>query len=65
MEVLLKAKVLLSEFETPKINQTSIQPSLFQDTDNSEVIEKLKSMDLYNMTPIDVVNYINDLRKSI
>ena len=65
MEVLLKAKVLLSEFETPKINQTSIQPSLFQDTDYSEVIEKLKSMDLYNMTPIDVVNYINDLRKSI
>ena len=65
MEVLLKAKVLLSEFETPKIIQTSIQPSLFQDTDNSEVIEKLKSMDLYNMTPIDVVNYINDLRKSI
>ena len=59
-------------------NSLSIEPDIFvqstvnraskllgEDISKNEKIEKLKSMDLYNMTPIDVVNYINDLRKSI
>jgi len=65
MEVLLKAKVLLAEFETPKTHEYSIQPTLFHDSDNSKIIQKLESIDIYNMTPIEVVNFINDIKKEL
>lgn len=61
MEVLLRAKVLLGNFENPKIEKNSFQPLLFQETDKSRSIEKLKKVDINNLTPLKALNLINEL----
>ena len=64
MEVLLKAKVLLSEFENPKHSNNSFQPLLFEDN-ISEVSKKLKDLDLINITPFELMKIISDIQRDL
>ncbi|MEC7837338.1 MAG: DNA mismatch repair protein MutS, partial [Chloroflexota bacterium] len=64
MEVLLKAKVLLSEFENPKHSNNSFQPLLFEDN-ISEVSKKIKDLDLINITPFELMKIISDIQRDL
>ncbi|MBL52096.1 MAG: DNA mismatch repair protein MutS, partial [Candidatus Marinimicrobia bacterium] len=64
MEVLLRAKVLLGEFENPKSDKSFFQPLLFEDN-SSELLRKIKMIDLQNITPIEAINILNGLQKEI
>ena len=64
MEVLLKAKVLLSEFENPKYNTNSFQPLLFEEN-LSDVSKQIKDLDLINITPFELMKIISDIQKEL
>ena len=61
LDVLLRAKVLLNEFESPNNPNDSFQPLLFEQSGNSKINEKLRNIDINNLTPIEALNLINDL----
>jgi DNA mismatch repair protein MutS len=64
-EVISKSKVLLDKFENNTITtDEGVQMNLFNDN-NDEVIEKLKSLDLNTMSPIDAINLLNKIKKQI
>ena len=64
-EVISKSKVLLDKFENNTIaTDEGVQMNLFNDN-NDEVIEKLKSLDLNTMSPIDAINFLNKIKKRI
>ena len=64
-EVISKSKVLLDKFENNTITtDEGVQMNLFNDN-NDEVIEKLKSIDLNTMSPIDAFNLLNKIKKQI
>ena len=64
MEVLLRAKVLLGEFENPKIENNFFQPLLFEEN-VSEVAKKIKELDLINITPFELMKIISDIQKDL
>ena len=61
LDVLLRAKVLLNEFESPNNPNDSFQPLLFEQSGNSKINEKLRNIDINNLTPLEALNLINDL----
>ena len=64
-EVISKSKVLLDKFENNTLTtDEGVQMNLFNDK-NDEVIEKLKSIDLNTMSPIDAFNLLNKIKKQI
>ena len=65
IEVLLRAKALLTEFENPKINNESFQPTLFEESNNEEIILKLKSIDLNSISPLEALNLLSEFKKNI
>ena len=64
MEVLLRAKVLLGEFENPKTENNFFQPLLFEEN-VSEVAKKIKELDLINITPFELMKIISDIQKDL
>ena len=64
IEVLLKAKILLSEFENPKHSNNSFQPLLFEDN-ISDVSKKIKDLDLINITPFELMKIISDIQRDL
>jgi len=64
MEVLLRAKVLLGEFENPKTENNFFQPLLFEEN-VSEVAKKIKELDLINITPFELMKLISDIQKEL
>ena len=64
MEVLLKAKVLLGEFENPKHSNNSFQPLLFEEN-ISDVSKQIKDLDLINITPFELMKIISDIQKNL
>ena len=65
IEVLLRAKALLTEFENPRINNESFQPTLFEESNNEEIILKLKSIDLNSISPLEALNLLSEFKKNI
>ena len=61
LDVLLRAKVLLNEFESPNNPNDSFQPLLFEQSGNSKINEKQRNIDINNLTPLEALNLINDL----
>jgi DNA mismatch repair protein MutS len=74
-EVLKRAKEVLASIEggapaQPKIKKAtqSIEPDIFADLYNSEaneVAQKLKKIDINTITPIEAMNIIFELKKSL
>ena len=64
VEVLLRAKVLLGNFENPKIEENSFQPLLFEEN-ISEITKKIIDIDLDNITPLELMNLIRNIQKEI
>ena len=64
MEVLLKAKILLGEFENPKYSNNSFQPLLFEEN-ISDVSKQIKDLDLINITPFELMKIISDIQKNL
>ena len=64
MEVLLRAKVLLGEFENPKTENNFFQPLLFEEN-VSEVAKRIKELDLINITPFELMKIISEIQKDL
>ena len=64
IEVLLKAKILLGEFENPKHSNNSFQPPLFEEN-ISDVSKQIKDLDLINITPFELMKIISDIQKNL
>ena len=48
-----------------KENQVSEQISLFTETTESPILEKLRQLDIYNMTPMEVMLAVSDMKKHL
>ena len=48
-----------------KENQVSEQISLFTETTESPVLEKLRQLDIYNMTPMEVMLAVSEMKKHL
>ena len=48
-----------------KENQVSEQISLFTETTESPILEKLRQLDIYNMTPMEVMLVVSDMKKHL
>ncbi|MBI63441.1 MAG: DNA mismatch repair protein MutS [Chloroflexi bacterium] len=64
-EVISQSKILLEKFENNTITtDEGVQMDLFNDN-NDEVVEKLKSLDLNTISPIEAINFLNKIKKQI
>ena len=64
-EVISKSKVLLDKFENNTITtDEGVQMNLFSDN-YDEIINKIKSLDLNTMSPIDAINFLNKIKKNL
>jgi len=64
LEVLLRAKILLGDFEKPQIKENSFQPLLFEEN-LSEITKQIRDINLNSITPIDLMNLIRKIQKEI
>ena len=48
-----------------KENQVSEQISLFTETTESPILEKLRQLDIYNMTPMEVMLAVSEMKKHL
>jgi len=64
LEVLLRAKILLGDFEKPQIKENSFQPLLFEEN-LSEITKQIRDINLNSITPIDLMNLIRKIQKDI
>lgn len=63
LEEIISEKEEYSTFEK-SIEKQSVQLTFFDgNSKNNEVIEKIKSFDINNVTPIDTLNFLNKLKK--
>jgi DNA mismatch repair protein MutS len=54
----------LGDPPAPSTNEASIQLDLFQDA-NAPLLKELKTLDLHKMTPLEALNFLDDLKKRI
>ncbi len=69
-KVISRAKEILNLIEEEKAievrrSRKVMQTVLFENSDNKEIVEELKKIDIMNMTPIEALNKLNELKNKV
>ena len=69
-DVVNRAKEVLDLIEKENVIEVKrgrkiLQTVLFSQEDNREIIEELKKIDIMNMTPLEALNKLNELKNRI